>query len=925
MMKIYKTLVLMLMLSSALFAQNYSISGTVTSTESGEKLVGANVYVKGTSLGAATDVDGNYTIAAVKAGTYTVVCSYIGFETIEENIDLTNNLELNYSLKDYQFSLNVTVLADRAKERETPVAFSNIDKKQMEQQLGSQDIPMILNTTPSVYATQQGGGAGDARINIRGFNQRNIAIMINGVPVNDMENGWVYWSNWDGVGDATSSIQLQRGLSAVNLATPSIGGTMNIITDPTAQKFGGMLKQELGNDGFLKTTLRANSGKMGKFAFNLSLVKKTGDGLINSTWTDAWAYYAGLSYEINENNRLELYANGAPQRHGQNLYKQNAATYDSTYAKDKLGYSIEDVGNFVEQGRKYNQNWNTVNSSYKGQQWTTSLWAFSPDGSAQDRYDPGFLNERENFFHKPIVNLNWYSKLSKKVSLYTTAYWSGGIGGGTGTYGDLYRRDAEGNLGGEDYKFYYGKGPWAWDWNETINANQGPAGDYYVDKTPITKADGESIGILRNSRNNQNTYGLISKAYWKVNDNWKTSVGIDWRTAEIDHYREVRDLLGGDYYVFDGNEFDTTPESQKKRLGDKIDYHNTNTVDWFGGYLQAEYSKDKLTAYGTVGYSTIKYGYTNHFMKNASGGELVTTSDMISGYQLKGGASYRFTGTNSVYFNAGYVSKVPIFDAVINDQNGDLINKDNELFTSFELGTNNKFAEGKVNTDLNLYFTDWGNRTITMNDFDVFTDDEGLFVVYGMDSRHMGVELEVNWMPIQLLRFDGVISYGSWEQTNNPDVDYKDYGASNDSSFTIYLDGVKVGDQPQSSLVLGASVFPIKGMSVQLLWKYYANYYAAWGAAQRADPDDQGQSWQAPNYSLLDFHFYYDLPFNFSGVTFQVFAHVFNILDATYIQDATDNSQYNGIYGSESHSAQAAEVFFGLPRSFNAGISIAFN
>ena len=119
------------------------------------------------------------------------------------------------------------VLASRADET-TPVAYTNVTKEEMEIRLGSQDIPMILNTTPSVYATGQGGGAGDARINVRGFNQRNVAVMINGVPQNDMENGWVYWSNWDGVGDA-SSIQMQRGLSAVNLS--SIGGTMNIITD----------------------------------------------------------------------------------------------------------------------------------------------------------------------------------------------------------------------------------------------------------------------------------------------------------------------------------------------------------------------------------------------------------------------------------------------------------------------------------------------------------------------------------------------------------------------------------------------------------------------------------------------------------------------------------------------------------------------
>ena len=88
------------------------------------------------------------------------------------------------------------VLASRADEK-TPVAYTNISKAEMEVRLGSQEIPMALNTTPSVYATQQGGGAGDARINVRGFNQRNVAVMINGVPQNDMENGWVFSSALD--------------------------------------------------------------------------------------------------------------------------------------------------------------------------------------------------------------------------------------------------------------------------------------------------------------------------------------------------------------------------------------------------------------------------------------------------------------------------------------------------------------------------------------------------------------------------------------------------------------------------------------------------------------------------------------------------------------------------------------------------------
>ncbi len=911
----------MLILSSALFAQKYNISGTVTGTETGENLVGANVYVKGTSMGAATDVDGNYTISGVRAGTYTVVCSYIGFETIEENIDLTNNMELNYSLKDYQFSLNVTVLADRAKERETPVAFTNIDKKQMERQLGSRDIPLILNTTPSVYATAQGGGAGDSRINIRGFDQRNIAIMINGVPVNDMENGWVYWSNWDGVGDATSSIQVQRGLSSTNLATPSIGGTMNVVTDPTAQNFGVFLKQEFGNDGFFKTTLSANSGKMGKFAFNMNLVKKTGDGLINSTWTDAWAYYAGLSYEINKNNRVELYANGAPQRHGQNLYKQNAAAYNHDFARDELGYSDADLAAVSESrnGRKYNENWNTVSSSYTGQQWTTSMWALSAEGSVQDRYDQTLINERENFFHKPIVNLNWYSQLSKKVSLYTTAYWSGGIGGGTGTY-DNRIVSGDGTTGA--FIWDYASEPTRIaDWDANIEMNRGT-----VDRKGNAKIAGESLAILRNSRNNQNTYGLISKAHWKLTDNWKASFGIDWRTAEIDHFREVRDLLGGNYFTYTGNDFDTTPEAQRKVLGDKIAYYNTNTVDWFGSYLQGEYSKDKLSAYGTFGWSMISYTFTDHFAKDASGSEVFSETDWINGYQIKGGASYRFTGTNSLYANAGYISKVPIFDQVIDDGDGTVAtDPKNETFIAFEVGTNNKFFNNKLNANLNVYYTTWADRANTITVQNEAGNDD-IINLSGLDARHMGVELELNYMPIQLLRLDGIVSYGNWLYTDDITGTYKDYSdTQTDLEYNYYVKDLKVGDQPQTSFVLGATVYPIKGMSIQVLLSMYANMYANWTPTGRTDPNDRGQSWKTPSYNLLDLHFYYALPFNLSGVTFQVFAHAFNLLDTIYIQDAVDNSAYNGIGGAPSHSAQRAEVFLGVPRSFNAGVSIAFN
>ncbi len=892
-----------LLVSSNNFAQRYNLSGTVTSTTSGEKLIGANIYLQGTNIGAATDADGNYKILLPK-GHYTVICSYIGFETKKEEIDLKNNTELNFELKDHQFTLSVTVIADRAKERETPVAFSDVDKADMETKLGSRDIPMILNTTPSVYATQQGGGAGDSRIDIRGYKQNNVGVMLNGVPINDMNNGWVYWSNWDGIGDATSSVQVQRGLSAVNLAVPSIGGTMNIITDPTQLNLGAKFKQEFGAGEFWKSTLSFNSGLIGeKFAFSGSVVRKTGVGVIEKTWTDAWAYYFGASYNINSNNRLEVYAIGAPQRHGQNSYKQNIAAYDSNYAKSISGFDPRAIQKFPQSpyGREYNENWNYVSSSYTGQQY----WG----GSLHNRYDPNYLNEKENYYNKPLINMNWYTQLSKKLSLYSTAYYSGGNGGGSATYGTVRWLNPP---GADSVQMVPSR---VVDWNGTIAKNQASRFG--------------SLGILVNSVNNQWTVGALSKGYYKFSDEFKTSFGIDWRLAEIDHFQEVRDLLGGAYYNYSGNAFDTTLAMRQKKLGDKVGYSETNNINWFGAYVQGEYSKDLLTAYGMYGWTLVNYKYTNNFLKQPTGSNdpLTVSANNITGFQLKGGASYRMSIDYDVFANAGYVSKVPIYDNVI-DYNSNSIAKNlkNEQFISFETGLNTRFFERDLTLKVDYYYTTWKNqaKTIAVRNQD---GSAGVVFLSGMNSLHTGLEFEAAYQSSRLYRFDGALSIGYWKYTSDPSGLYQDYANGSDAVlYNFYVNGLMVGDAPQTQLALQGSVYPLKGMQFRLVFRYNANYYADWDPFTRTDPNDRGQVWKTPAYTIYDLHFSYKLPVDLYGVNLDLFAHVFNLFNTIYIQDATDDSQYNAYnaVGSQTHSASDAEVYLGMPRTFNLGISLSY-
>ncbi len=892
-----------LLFAGSAFAQ-VQVSGTVTDADTGDALPGANVVIEGTTLGTATDQDGRYTISGVPAGTHTLTASFIGYEDLSKVITARSaNLEVDFSLAFSSQSLeSLEVFASRAVDRKTPVAFTNVDKVQVQRELASRDVPMILNTTPSVYATQQGGGAGDARVNVRGFNQRNVAIMINGVPVNDMENGWVYWSNWDGVGDATSSIQMQRGLSAVNLATPSIGGTMNIITDPTANTRQVLAKQEVGNDGFLKSTVSLSTGLInGKYAFTVSGVRKTGDGYYDGTWTDAWAYYGAFAWNISDKQRIDLYAVGAPQRHGQNLYRQNLAAYDHEYAREVFedeglsSSTIDDIlDTFPEGGRRWNQNSSDVSDSYGN---------FANNGfNDVDRYQDGSMNERENFFHKPQVNLNHYYQISDKSLLSTVAYYSGGKGGGTGTHGSL----------GWDYS-----GPSRRiDYDGTVARNQ---------------ANGLSRGILRNSHNVQYTLGAISKFKHELNENLTVEVGVDLRTAEIQHYRTVRELLGGSGYQRSDSDF-WGASGKVLQPGDKFAYNNTNTVNWLGAFAQGEYTKDQLSAYGMVGYSMINYSFEDFFKDDGSGNPYTIDSGNLNGLQVKGGTSYRVNDLVSVFGNAGYVSKVPIFDGVIDDVTGaKLEDPENETFIAVEGGLDFRSTDRKLGGKINFYNTIWNNRTITRF-VQEQNGDDGLINIKGLNALHRGIEGEFAYQPTSMVRFDVAASIGNWTYTDNVDARYTPdrSNPATQESLNLYVKDVKVGDAPQTQFAYAVTVYPMDGLYAKVTGRSYSNYYADFDPSSRTEASQAGeQVWEVPAYNVFDLNFGYDIPREMLGASrfdIRLFGNVFNVLDSMFIQDATNNSRYNAYRGdgNNANTADDAEVFLGLPRSFNFGTRITF-
>ena len=180
--------IVILLLPALALAQN-SVSGTVTDKDSGQPLVGVNVVVEGTAMGSATGADGSYTISDVSDGSYTVTATYIGYSDQSKSVSVSgSSATANFSLSVSALGLSqVDVVSSRSDER-APVAFTTVTKAEMQLRLASRDIPMALETVPGVYASEQGGGAGDSRVTVRGFTARNVGTLINGVPVSDMEN-----------------------------------------------------------------------------------------------------------------------------------------------------------------------------------------------------------------------------------------------------------------------------------------------------------------------------------------------------------------------------------------------------------------------------------------------------------------------------------------------------------------------------------------------------------------------------------------------------------------------------------------------------------------------------------------------------------------------------------------------------------------
>ncbi|WP_026837047.1 TonB-dependent receptor [Gillisia sp. JM1] len=908
-----KLLVLALFLTTAtIFAQG-TLTGTVMDSEMNAPLPGATVMIVGTNNGVTTDFDGKFSIN-VEASTGTVEISFIGFERKRLKFTLSNgetkNLG-NIALGTDSNALSeviVTGIADLAKDRQTPVAVSTIRAEEIQEKLGNQEFPEILSTTPSIYATKQGGGFGDSRITIRGFDTQNSAVMINGIPVNDMENGAVYWSNWAGLSDVTTAIQVQRGLGSSKLAVSSVGGTINIVTRSADKVEGGMVKVSAGNDGYLKTLASYNTG-LGDNGLSASflLSRTSGDGYVNGTEFEGYNYYIGVGYKANENHEFNFMLTGAPQQHNQRSF-------------------FTPLSSYLEYGK---------------------------DGEPNEKFNPdfGYRNGEEftfagNFYHKPVTSLNWEYKISDKSKLSTSAYASFGRGGSIGSIGRINGNQSfrlptteEGLLPIDDI-FAWNSGqdvPSLGDPRETYSGEGVYQGQYV--NTGNRDRSAENGMSQRSSVNSHNWFGIISNFETELNENLTLDFGADLRSYKGFHYRRLVDLMGGDVYVSNAdrnnpNRFLT--ETYEPTIGntlnvfksiddeEKIDYNNEGLVRWAGVFGQLEYIKGKVSAFVQGSVSNQGFKRIDYFNETPANQE--TDWENILGGNIKGGLNYNIDENHNVFGNIGYYSKQPLFDAVYPGNSNDL-NEDlkNEQVFGVELGYG--FRSQYFNANVNLYRTSWADRFETAGaTFFRDTDDEirGTANLRGITQVHQGIEFDFYGRVGNKFKWNAMLSVGDWEYKDNVEANFFD-DAQNPiqgvDAGILNLDGVKVGNAAQLTASAGVDYTIIDNLKVDATYRFADNLYADYDAPDALN-NENFDVFELPSFGLLDLGVSYGLDLRENRLGFRV--NVNNVTDNIYISESNtnrlagpDDTTYDGINVRNN-------VFFGWGRTWNAAVSYKF-
>jgi iron complex outermembrane receptor protein len=452
MLKSIKLLAIFLMSLYTVAHAQFSIKGTVRN-QSGEALPAANIAISPINKLAVTDAEGQFSIGNLAEGTYNLKVSFVGFATYETSIDLNKNRFLIVELKEAALLKDqVIVYATRANEK-TPTTYTDFSSEQIEDRNLGQDIPFLLNFTPSVVTTSDAGnGVGYTGIRIRGSDETRINVTINGIPVNDSESNGVFWVNMPDLASSLDNIQVQRGVGSSTNGASAFGATINMQTANLADEAFAQIDNSVGSFNTRKHTAIFNSGLLNdRWAFEGRVSQISSDGYIDRASSDLKSYFLTGAYK-GEKTTIKAVVFGGKEVTYQSWYGTPEARLNNDVEGMEAviannGFSEAEAQNLLNSGRTFN----------------FYLYDNQVDNYQQDHYQLHFGHEFNSTFNINAALHHTYGRgyyeqfrENDRLSNYNLPVLE--IGNTTITRSDLIRRRwLDNNFTGVTYSANYSK------------------------------------------------------------------------------------------------------------------------------------------------------------------------------------------------------------------------------------------------------------------------------------------------------------------------------------------------------------------------------------------------------------------------------------------------------------------------------------
>ncbi len=821
--------------AAVVFSQNV-VTATLINPQN-KPLANVHIFIRGSGKGVTSNQNGLFRLnisqrrGILEIKTLGYKTKVVGFSVkgVETNLG-------NIILEPETYSLNeITISSGLVQSRKTPVSITEINARTISNELADQPLPFALNADPAVFTVRNGGGSGDALLSIRGFKQENVALLLDGIPINGEENGLVYWSNWLGLNDVAAEIQIQKGPGFANLASNAVGGSINIITMSAGKIKRGSFSMQTTDYGNMKVNLSLSSGKLKNgWQFATAISAFVGRGYIDATSEKGFSYFFAATKKLNRKNTLSITLLGAPQYHNQRTLKLSAAEVK------RYGY-------------RYNKDWGWYNGKIK--------------------------NASANFYHKPFLIVNHDITINSKQKLSNTAYLSVGAGGGKWSERFNYAPSI----------FQYRTELGQIDWKTIYYNNENNTETYILSDGNTVTGYSKNVGTYYLASHIET--GFMSTYERQINAHIVLTGGVHYRYFNSFLREEISNLMGGKFFVEDyaWSLAGIAGRPQIKTVGDIIKVNNHTLINLINMYTRLQYKSKKI-----ITFLSLK-GSNNWYQRIDNYNYIVNTKSQViskSGFDFRGGISYAINGDNNIfYFNAAYISKVPYFKYVFgNFTNVPVQNLHNESIRNFEGGY--RFGDRFLNFEINGFYSFWHNVSMLTNEYvQLENNSSSRAMINGLDALHKGIEAKIIWKPKPALNFTGFVSIGDYRWKNDVSATL----INNDNVVTdtvfVYAKNLFVGGTAQQKYGIIADMHFFRWLNLKTEYMYFNKLYADFDPVNRNNPATGGQAFEFPSYGL--FNVYLGISFKlFSGqMLFQV--NGYNLFNTHYIETGQDGAAHN--------------------------------